>query len=161
MDVLSVLDAAVAYRRRLDLGFGMAPIPLHVGFSLAPIQSRRMHYATHACQRCGEPVLLVVFGGEVVTAFDCEEFRQLLHDELIMHNLPSYVLSEARGDLDNSATTSTVCQIWPVMGQPRAISLAEWDRLLEEKMARHCGLELLEAGQSDESERRADAAPTA
>ena len=96
MDLLSVLDTAVDARRRLDRSF-----------SLAPIQSGRMHYATHACQRCGEPVLLVVFGGQVVTPFDCEEYRQLLSEELMMHNLPSYVLSEAQGILGNPATTSS------------------------------------------------------
>jgi hypothetical protein len=105
-------------------------------------------------------VLLVVFGGAVVTAFDCEEYRELLSDELMMHNLPSYVLSEAQGDLGNPATTSSLCQIWPMLGQPRTISLAAWDRLLEEQTARHCGL-LLEAGESEGSERRDDASPTA
>ena len=65
-------------------------------------------------------------------------YARLMDDPIRRTNLPTYILGAASGTGSIDEQPSLLLKVWPVQEEPRVITPAEWDRLIEQVSDMHC-----------------------
>jgi len=99
---------------------------------------QRVATTVHACTRCGQDLLLLIFGDQARDAEGLLGYGRLMHEALVARGLPAYVLGAPEGDGMRDDTPSLLLQVWPTPGEVRRVTPGEWDGLLEQWSHAHC-----------------------
>jgi len=102
---LGYLDQLLAEERRLEQTYSL---PFR-----AP---QRVATTVHACTRCGQDLLLLIFGDQARDEEGLLAYGRLMHDAISARGLPAYVLGAPEGDGTLDDTPSLLCQVWPTPG---------------------------------------------
>ena len=109
---------------------------------LQPAVPRPQRVATtvHTCARCGQDLLLLIFGDQARDEEGLLAYGRLMHDAISARGLPAYILGapERDGALDD--TLSPLLQVWPTPGTVRRVTPGTWDSLVEQWSQAHCPL---------------------
>ncbi len=124
---LGYLDQLLAEERRLEQTY---ELPFR-----AP---QRVATTAHACTRCGQDLLLLIFGDQARDENGLLAYGRLMHEAIVARGLPAYVLGAPEGDGARDDTPSLLLQVWPTPGAPQRVTPGTWDRLLDEWSGAHC-----------------------
>ncbi len=92
----------------------------------------------HACARCGQDLLLLIFGDQAHDEEGLLAYARLMHEAIVARGLPAYVLGAPEGDGMLDDTPSLLLQVWPEPGKPWRVTPGTWDGLLGEWSGAHC-----------------------
>ncbi|MDQ2828953.1 MAG: hypothetical protein M3Y74_07875 [Chloroflexota bacterium] len=93
---------------------------------------QRVATTVHACTRCGQDLLLLIFGDQAHDEEGLLAYNgRLMHEAIVARGLPAYVLGAPEGDGARDDTPSPLLQVWPMPGAVRQVTPQEWDGLLE------------------------------
>jgi len=124
---LGYLDQLLAEERRLEQTYSLPfRAPQHVATTV------------HACARCGQDLLLLIFGDQARDAEGLLAYGRLMHEAIVARDLPAYVLGAPEGDGTRDDTPSLLCQVWPTPGASQRVTAGTWDSLLEQWSQAHC-----------------------
>jgi len=126
---LGYLDQLLAEERRLEQAYAL---PFR-----AP---QRVATTVHACTRCGQDLLLLIFGDQAHDAEGLLAYERLMHEAIVARGLPAYVLGAPEGDGMLDDTASLLLQVWPTPGEPQRVTPGAWDSLLDQWSQAHCSL---------------------
>jgi len=121
------LDRLLAEERRLEQTYSL---PFR-----AP---QRVATTVHACTRCGQDLLLLIFGDQAHDAEGLLAYGRLMHEAIVARKLPAYVLGAPEGDGALDDTPSLLLQVWPEPDEPRRVTPRTWDSLVEQWSQAHC-----------------------
>jgi len=107
-------------------------------YSLPFRAPQRVATTVHACTRCGQDLLLLIFGDQARNEEGLLAYERLLHDVIVARGLPAYVLGAPEGDGTLDDTPSPLLQVWPTPGEPQRVMPGAWDSLLERWSQAHC-----------------------
>jgi len=124
---LGYLDQLLAEERRLEQTYSL---PFR-----AP---QRVATTVHACARCGQDRLLLIFGDQGRDEEGLLAYGRLMHDAISARGLPAYVLGAPEGDGMLDDTPSPLLQVWPTPGAVRRVTPDEGNGLLEQWSRTHC-----------------------
>jgi len=79
-----------------------------------PPACERAPYKT-TCQRCGQPLLFLIFGDHATDAAGLDAYGRLLEQPIRQHGLPAYVLGQPNGAGDD--VVSLLRCVWPDAGE--------------------------------------------
>jgi hypothetical protein len=127
VQALDHLDQMLATERRLEQTYSL---PFR-----AP---QRVATTVHACTRCGQDLLLLIFGDQARDEEGLLGYGRLMREAIVAHGLPAYVLGAPEGDGALDDTPSLLLQVWPMPGTVRRVTPWEWDGLLEQWSRAHC-----------------------
>src|SRR6266545_4434139 len=103
-DPLYQLDRLLAQERALEQRY---QLPFR-----AP---HRTETTLTACQRCGQPLLFLIFGDHATDAAGLDAYGRLLEQPIRQHGLPAYVLGQPNGAGDD--VVSLLRCVWPDAGE--------------------------------------------
>ncbi len=124
---LGLLDQVLAEERRLAQTYSL---PFR-----AP---QRVATTVHACTRCGQDLLLLIFGDQARDKEGLLAYGRLMHEVIVARGLPTYVLGAPEGDGALDDTPSPLLQVSPTPGAVRRVTPGAWDSLLEQWSQAHC-----------------------
>jgi len=124
---LGYLDQLLAEERRLEQTYSL---PFR-----AP---QRVATTVHACTRCGQDLLLLIFGDQARDEDGLLAYGRLMHEAIVARGLPTYVLGAPEGDGALDDTPSSLLQVWPTPSEVRRVTPSEWDGLVEQWSQAHC-----------------------
>jgi len=124
---LGYLDQLLAEERRLEQTYSL---PFR-----AP---QRVATTVHACARCGEDLLLLIFGDQARDEDGLWAYERLMREVIVARGLPAYVLGAPEGDGTLDDTPSLLLRVWPESGEVRRVTPGEWDSLLDQWSQAHC-----------------------
>jgi hypothetical protein len=124
---LGYLDQLLAEERRLEQTYSL---PFR-----AP---QRVATTVHACTRCGQDLLLLIFGDQAHDEEGLLTYGRLMHEAITARGLPAYVLGVPEGDGALDDTPSLLLQVWPEPDEPRRVTPGTWDNLVERWSQAHC-----------------------
>jgi len=127
VQALDQLDRLLAEERRLEQTYSLP-------FRAPP----RVATTVHACARCGQDLLLLIFGDQVRDEEGLLGYGRLMHEAIVACGLPAYVLGAPEGDGALDDTPSLLLQVWPTPGEPRRVTPGTWDNLVEQWSQAHC-----------------------
>jgi len=127
VQAMGYLDQRLAEERRLEQTYSL---PFR-----AP---QRVATTVHACARCGQDLLLLIFGDQARDEEGLLGYGRLMREAIVAHGLPAYVLGAPEGDGALDDTPSLLLQVWPMPGTVRRVTPWEWDGLLEQWSRAHC-----------------------
>jgi len=107
-------------------------------YSLPFRAPQRVATTVHACTRCGQDLLLLIFGDQAHDAEGLLAYERLMHDVIIARGLPAYALGAPEDDGALDDTPSPLLQVWPTPGAPHRVTPGTWDGLLEQWSRTHC-----------------------
>ncbi len=126
---MGYLDQLLAEERRLEQTYSL---PFR-----AP---QRVATTVHACARCGQDLLLLIFGDQARDEEGLLAYERLMHEAIVARGLPAYVLGAPEGNGARDDTPSPLLQVWPTPGEPQRVTPGAWDSLLERWSQAHCPL---------------------
>ncbi len=126
MQAMEHLDRLLAEERRLEQTYSL---PFR-----AP---QRVATTVHACARCGQDLLLLIFGDQARDEEGLLAYGRLMHEAIAARGLPAYVLGAPEGDGARDDTPSLLLQVWPEPDEPRRVTPGTWDSLLEQWSQAH------------------------
>jgi len=124
---LGYLDQLLAEERRLEQTYSL---PFR-----AP---QRVATTVHACTRCGQDLLLLIFDDQAHDEEGLLAYGRLMHEAITARGLPAYVLGVPEGDGARDDTPSLLLQVWPEPDEPRRVTPGTWDNLVEQWSQAHC-----------------------
>ncbi len=124
---LGYLDQLLAEERRLEQTYSL---PFR-----AP---QRVATTVHACARCGQDLLLLIFGDQARDEDGLLAYERLMHEAIVARGLPAYVLGAPEGDGLLDDTPSLLLQVWPTSREVRRVTPVEWDGLLDQWSQAQC-----------------------
>jgi len=127
MQAMGYLDQLLAEERRLEQTY---ELPFR-----AP---QRVATTVHACTRCGQDLLLLIFGDQARDEEGLLAYGRLMREAIVVRGLPAYVLGAPEGDGMLDDTPSLLLQVWPTPSEPRRVTPGEWDGFLEQWSQTHC-----------------------
>jgi len=127
VQAMGYLDQLLAEERRLEQTYSL---PFR-----AP---QRVATTVHACARCGQDLLLLIFGDQARDEEGLLAYERLMHEAITACGLPAYVLGAPEGDGMLNDTPSPLLQVWPTPSTVRRVTPWEWDGLLEHWSQTHC-----------------------
>ncbi len=127
VQAMGYLDQLLAEERHLEQTYSL---PFR-----AP---QRVATTVHACARCGQDLLLLIFGDQARDEDGLLAYGRLMHDAIVARGLPAYVLGAPEGDGTRDDTPSLLLQVWPTPGEPRRVTPGTWDSLVEQWSHAHC-----------------------
>ncbi len=127
MRAMEHLDHLLAEERRVEQTYSL---PFR-----AP---QRVATTVHACARCGQDLLLLIFGDQARDEEGLLAYERLMHDVIVARELPAYVLGAPEGDGALDDTPSLLLQVWPTHSEPQRVTPGEWDGLLAHWSQTHC-----------------------
>jgi len=127
MQAMEHLDRLLADERRLEQTYSL---PFR-----AP---QRVATTVHACTRCGQDLLLLIFGDQAHDEEGLLAYGRLMHEAITARGLPAYVLGTPEGDGALDDTPSLLLQVWPEPDEPRRVTPGAWDSLVEQWSQAHC-----------------------
>jgi len=108
---LGLLDHLPAEERRLEQTYSLPfRAPQHVATTV------------HACPRCGQDLLLLIFGDQARDEEGLLAYGRLMHEAIVACGLPAYVLGAREGDGALDDTPSLLLQVWPTPGEPQRVT---------------------------------------
>ncbi len=125
---LGLLDQVLAEERRLEQTYQLP-------FRAPP----RVATTVHVCARCGQDLLLLIFGDQARDEEGLWAYERLMREVIVARGLPAYVLGAPEGDRALDDTPSLLLQVWPTPGAVRRVTPGAWDGLLEQWSQAHCG----------------------
>ncbi len=87
VQAMGYLDQLLAEERRLEQTYSL---PFR-----AP---QRVATTVHACARCGQDLLLLIFGDQARDEEGLRAYGRLMHEAIVARELPAYVLDAPEGD---------------------------------------------------------------
>jgi len=126
---LGYLDQLLAEERRLEQTYSL------------PFRAlSRVATTVHACTRCGEDLLLLIFGDQARDEEGLLAYGRLMHAAIaiVARGLPAYVLGAPEGDGLLDDTPSLLLQVWPTSREVRRVTPVEWDGLLDQWNQAQC-----------------------
>jgi len=127
MQAMEHLDRLLADERRLEQTYSL---PFR-----AP---QRVATTVHACTRCGQDLLLLIFGDQARDEDGLLAYERLMHEAIVARGLPAYVLGAPEGDGLLDDTPSLLLQVWPTSREVRRVTPVEWDGLLDQWSQAQC-----------------------
>ncbi len=127
MQAMEHLDRLLADERRLEQTYSL---PFR-----AP---QRVATTVHACTRCGQDLLLLIFGDQARDEEGLLAYGRLMHEAITARGLPAYVLGAPEGDGALDDTPSRLLRVWPEPDEPRRVTPRTWDSLVEQWSQAHC-----------------------
>ncbi len=124
---MGYLDQLLGEERRLEQTYAL---PFR-----AP---QRVATTVHACARCGQDLLLLIFGDQARDEEGLLAYGRLMREAIIARGLPAYILGAPEGDGMLDDTPSPLLQVWPTPGTVWRVTPREWDGLLEQWSRTHC-----------------------
>ncbi len=101
-------------------------------YSLPFRAPQRVATTVHACTRCGQDLLLLIFGDQARDEEGLLACGRLMHEAIAARALPAYVLGAPEGDGARDDTPSWLLQVWPTPDEPRRVTPGTWDSLVEQ-----------------------------
>ncbi len=126
---LGDLDQLLAEERRLEQTYSLP-------FRAPP----RVATTVQACARCGQDLLLLIFGDQAHDEEGLLAYGRLMREAIVARGLPAYVLGAPEGDGARDDTPSLLLQVWPEPDEPRRVTPGTWDSLVERWSQAHCPL---------------------
>jgi len=99
---------------------------------------QRIATTVHACARCGQDLLLLIFGDQAHDEEGLQAYGRLMHEAIVARGLPAYVLGAPEGDGARDDTPSLLLRVWPEPDEPRRVTPGTWDCLVERWSQAHC-----------------------
>ncbi len=99
---------------------------------------QRVATTVHACARCGQDLLLLIFGDQARDEEALLAYGRLMHEAIVARGLPAYVLGAPEGDGMRDNTPSLLLQVWPTAGELRRVTPRKWDNFLDHWSQVHC-----------------------
>jgi len=127
MQAMEHLDRLLADERRLEQTYSL---PFR-----AP---QRVATTVHACTRCGQDLLLLIFGDQAHDEEGLLAYGRLMHEAITARGLLAYVLGVPEGDGARDDTPALLLQVWPEPDEPRRVTPGTWDNLVEQWSQAHC-----------------------
>jgi len=127
VQAMGYLDQLLAEERRLEQTYSL---PFR-----AP---QRVATTVHACTRCGQDLLLLIFGDQARDEDGLLAYGRLMHDAISARGLPAYILGAPKGDGALDDTPSLLLRVWPEPGAPQQVTPGAWDSLVEQWSQAHC-----------------------
>ena len=127
VQAMGYLDQLLAEERHLEQTYSL---PFR-----AP---QRVATTVHACARCGQDLLLLIFGDQARDEEGLLGYGRLMHEAIVARGLPAYVLGAPEGDGTIDDTPSLLLRVWPEPDEPRWVTPGTWDSLLEQWSQAHC-----------------------
>jgi len=127
VQAMGYLDQLLAEERRLEQTYSL---PFR-----AP---SRVATTVHTCARCGQDLLLLIFGDQARDDEGLLAYGRLMHEAIVARGLPAYVLGAPEGDGLRDDAPSLLLQVWPTPSTVRRVTPQEWDGLLEQWSHAHC-----------------------
>ena len=124
---LGLLDQLLAEERRLEQTYSL---PFR-----AP---QRVATTVHVCTRCGQDMLLLIFGDQARDAEGLRAYERLMHEAIVARGLPAYVLGAPDGDGTLDDTPSLLLRVWPEPGELQRVTPGAWDGLMDQWSQAHC-----------------------
>jgi len=124
---LGYLDQLLAEERRLEQTYSL------------PFRAlSRVATTVYACTRCGQDLLLLIFGDQARDEDGLLAYERLMHEAIVARGLPAYVLGAPEGDGLLDDTPSLLLQVWPTSREVRRVTPVEWDGLLDQWSQAQC-----------------------
>jgi len=127
VQAMGYLDQLLAEERRFEQTYSL---PFR-----AP---QRVATTVHACTRCGQDLLLLIFGDQARDEESLLAYGRLMHEAIVARGLPAYVLGAPEGDGMRDDTPSLLLHVWPTPGAPQRVTPGTWDSLVEQWSQAHC-----------------------
>ncbi len=127
VQAMGYLDQLLAEERRLEQTYSLP-------FRAPP----RVATTVQACARCGQDLLLLIFGDQAHDAEGLLAYGRLMREAIVARGLPAYVLGAPEGDGARDDTPSLLLQVWPEPDEPRRVTPGAWDSLVEQRSQAHC-----------------------
>jgi hypothetical protein len=126
-DPLYQLDRLLAQERALEQRY---QLPFR-----AP---HRTETTLTACQRCGQPLLFLIFGDHATDAAGLDAYGRLMEQPIRQHGLSAYVLSQPNGRGDDAI--SLLRRVWPDASDVIEMTPNRWDAFVAALSVGHgCG----------------------
>ncbi len=126
-DPLYQLDRLLAQERALEQRY---QLPFR-----AP---HRTETTLTACQRCGQPLLFLIFGDHATDAAGLDAYGRLMEQPIHQSGLPAYVLGQPNGRGDDAI--SLLRRVWPIAGEVVEMTPNRWDAFVAALSVGHdCG----------------------
>jgi len=113
-DPLYQLDRLLAQERALEQRY---QLPFR-----APHQTEAV---VTPCQRCGQPLLFLIFGDHATDAAGLDAYGRLMEQPIRQNGLPAYVLGQPNGASDDAV--SLLRCVWPDAGEVVEMTPNRWD----------------------------------
>jgi len=90
------------------------------------------------CQRCGQPMLFLIFGDHATDAAGLDAYGRLMEQPIRQNGVPAYVLGQPNGAGDDAV--SLLRCVWPAAGEVVEMTPNRWDAFVAALSAGHgCG----------------------
>src|SRR6266498_3619403 len=87
------------------------------------------------CQRCGQPLLLLIFGDHATDAAGLDAYGRLMEQPIRQNGVPAYVLGQPSGAGDDAV--SLLRCVWPDAGEVVEMTPNRWDAFVAALSAGH------------------------
>ena len=91
------------------------------------------------CEVCGEHVAFLVFADTAKTIGEIENYARMMYGVVSRLNVPTWVIGGPLGFGDPSQQSAHTLQIWPERQPSQKLRPDEFNPILDELMATHCG----------------------
>jgi len=136
---LGYLDQLLAEERRLEQTYSL---PFR-----AP---QRVATTVHACARCGQDLLLLIFGDQARDEEGLLAYGRLMREAIVARGLPAYVLGVPEGDGARDDTPSLLLRVWPEPDEPRRVTPGEKVAVIPARPAPHFDVSLDGGGRMED-----------
>jgi hypothetical protein len=91
------------------------------------------------CERCGDPVALLVFAPEATDPGQFEDHARKMFPEYARLNLPTWIIGPALGDGPLMDRPADILKVWPERDSMRRLRPAQFNPMIDRLAAGHCG----------------------
>src|SRR5512145_122619 len=114
LDTVAQLDRLLLHERMLEQQYQL------------PFRAPHQTEATVTpCQRCGHPLLFLIFGAHATDANGLDAYGRLMDSYIRQHGLPAYVLGQPDAPGDDGK--SLLRRVWPDSGDVMEMTPNRWD----------------------------------
>jgi len=113
-DPLYQLDRLLAQERALEQHYQLPFRALH-----------QTEAVVTPCQRCGQPLLFLIFGDHATDAAGLDAYGRLMEQPIRQHGVPAYVLGQPSGVGDDAV--SLLRRVWPDAGEVVEMTPNRWE----------------------------------
>jgi len=104
----------------------------------------------HACARCGQDLLLLIFGDQARDEEGLLAYGRLMREAIVARGLPAYVLGVPEGDGARDDTPSLLLRVWPEPDEPRRVTPGEKVAVIPARPAPHFDVSLDGGGRMED-----------
>jgi hypothetical protein len=100
----------------------------------------RVATTIHVCNRCGQPLVFLIFGDHARDEAGLLAYARLMEQPIREQGLRTYVIGPPNDPTMRDDAPSLLLEVWPEVGIVATITPIGWDVLMEELSAVHCAM---------------------